>query len=132
MLTKKEQMKRHTKYVSQLTKTLGGLAFYHAPFDIIDKNGNFYEVKCPSDRLGKHKGECRISISEDELKFGEMVFPYTIVIFFNGQRFDIPFRDLRERIIRNKVSKTQYGASSILKRQVTIGKKFLSRYTFPD
>jgi hypothetical protein len=109
-------------------KTLSGFAFYHAPFDIIDKSGHFYEVKCPSDRLGKHKGECRISISEDELKFGEMGFPYTIMIIFNGQRFDIPFKDLRERIIRNKVSETQYGTSLILKRQVTIGKKFLSKY----
>jgi hypothetical protein len=72
MLTKREQMKRHTPYVSRLTKTVSGFAFYHAPFDIIDKSGHFYEVKCPSDRLGKHEGECRISISEDELKFGEM------------------------------------------------------------
>jgi len=91
--------------------------------------GNFYEVKCPSDRRGRHKGECLITITEDEQKFGELFSNrFTIIILFNGVKYNIPFSDLKERIMRNRVDRTPLGGTPRVRRQVTLGKSFLKKY----
>ena len=125
-----EQWARHKKTVQEIAKELQGTAFNSAPFDIINIDGTvFYEVKSPSDRKGKHKGECRISISEDERKFGHLMRnQFLILIVFNGTKYSIPFPDLEDRITRNRLNSSSFGGTQRLKRQVTLGKKFLQKY----
>jgi len=121
---------RHKRAVEIFAKSLDGTIFNSAPFDIIGGNGeHFYEVKCPSDRRGRHKGECRITITEDEQKFGELFSNrFTIIILFNGVKYNIPFSDLKERIMRNRVDRTPLGGVPRIRRQVTLGKSFLKKY----
>ena len=82
-----KQWQRHKQAVSKIAEERQGISFNSAPFDIVDKLGLFYEVKTPSDLKGKHKGECRecrITLSDDEKKFGELFKEkYRILILFN-------------------------------------------------
>jgi hypothetical protein len=125
-----EQWARHKQMVQETAKELQGTIFNCAPFDIMNEEGTiFYEVKSPSDRHGKHKGECRISISEDERKFGQVMRNrLVIIIVFNEVKYLIPFPDLEDRITRNRLNSSSFGGTERLKRQVTLGKKFLQKY----
>ena len=125
-----EQWARHKQVVQEIAKEMQGTIFNSAPFDIMTEEGTtFYEVKSPSDRHGKHKGECRISISEDERKFGQLMRnQFVIIIVFSGAKYPIPFPDLEDRIARNRLNSSSFGGTQRLKRQVTLGKKFLQKY----
>jgi hypothetical protein len=121
-----EQWTRHSKTVEVLRTRFNGTAFTKAPFDIMDENNNFYQVKCPNDRKGKHKGECRISVSRDELNFGMLLKgSFIFIVVYDNCEYVIPFSDLEKRILANKPSQTKLGG---MRRQVTLGRKFLSQY----
>lgn len=120
---------RHQIAVKKIQKKVGGVAFRTGPFDIMDKEGNFYEVKCPRKRKGRHLSECRISISDDEYKFGLLNEKLIYFILFDGKEYVVPFNDLRRRIERNRLDSHIWGNVVRLRRQVTLGQKFLSHYT---
>jgi len=121
-----DQWAKHSKAVEILGTRFRGVAFAKAPFDIMDEKSRFYQVKCPNDRKGRHEGECRISISRDELNFGMLLRgKFIFIIVYNNHSYFIPFSDLKKRILANKPSQTKLGG---LRRQVTLGRKFLSQY----
>jgi hypothetical protein len=130
-VTLSELCQKHSKAVEEIAQSLDGVAFNQAPFDIVSKKGNqFYEVKTVSKLKGRHKGECRISITQDELNFAS-IFPdnFTIIILFDTVRFDVPFHDLEERIMHNKTFNSPLGGFQRLHRQITLGKSFLKKYS---
>jgi len=115
---------RHRSAVSEIGKELGGTTFSKAPFDILTDDAKFFEVKCPSPRKGKHSSECRITVSEEERRFGE-IMPLTFIILFKGKRYLIPFATLRNTLLKNRVNRHSFGNVIREDRQITLGKKFL-------
>jgi hypothetical protein len=124
-----EYIKRHREVVNELAKELDGVVFTKAPFDIIDKKLRFFEVKVVRPLTGKHSAECRLNISENEVKFGEIVGDKLIyVIIFKGEKYIIPFNELMSRIKSVKPFKgTLPGTISNVFRPC-LSKKFLAKY----
>ena len=124
-----ERWARHKIAVQKIAEEKRGVVFNSAPFDVIDNDRVFYEVKSPSDRKGKHKGECRLSISEDEIKFGQLFKErFIFVIIFNENKYVVPFIELEKRILRNRSNRHLFGNVIRVGRQITLGKKFLQKY----
>jgi len=124
-----KQWNKHRQQVDRLAEELNGVAFTKAPFDIVDKNHKFYEVKIVNPRSGRHSAECPISISENEVLFGELFEnDLTYVIFFKGNKYIIPFNDLKNRIRGIKPSKSTFHGIVRTKILVSLGKKFLAKY----
>jgi hypothetical protein len=131
-MTLGESWKQHAEGVKKVAQKFGNNAvvFSTSPFDIIDlKTNRFYEVKTASVRKGRHRTECRIHVSRDELKFGSIFGDkLTFVILFDGKRFDIPFSHLQARITRNVEWTSVLGGFKRIHHNVTLGKSFLARY----
>jgi hypothetical protein len=62
---------RHNTILNRLNQTLNGKVFHRAPFDFATNNGEFYEIKVTSWR--KDRSNCRFRLTEEELKFMEIV-----------------------------------------------------------
>ena len=124
-----EQWLRHKNAVAKIAEKKQGISFNSAPFDIVDCDGIFYEVKTPSDLKGKHKGECRLTLSEDEKKFGDLFGDkFIVIIIFNEVTYSVPFSELEQRISRNRLKIHIFGGTERRQRQITLGKKFLQKY----
>jgi hypothetical protein len=125
-----KQNRRHRNAVEKINGVVDGVIFHIAPFDIVSKDGRvFYEIKCLSKRVGRHRHECHIPISENERKFGDIFKNnYVFIIFFKRRIYVIPFIDMCDRINRNKISVSHLNGSKRLKRIITLGKRFMSGY----
>ena len=80
-MTISERFEEHQKAVERIRRELDGTSFSRAPFDLVDKKSQFYEVKVVGQRKGRHYDECRFSISEDEIKFGQ-IFDLVFILLF--------------------------------------------------
>lgn len=124
-----QQYARHKLAVAKLAEELNGVTFTKAPFDIIDRNRHFYEVKCVGELKKRHSNECHVSISENELAFGDLFGnEMTYVIIFKANRYFIPFDDLKKIIKRyTPIQSNLWGIPRVI-RVITLGKTFLAKY----
>lgn len=122
----------HHRYVKLLNDEIGSLILIRSPFDIIFQPGKtltFYEVKCAAEMNGRHRSECRITFSDDEIKFGALVGnALRVIIFFKNKRYDIPFDKLLERINKVKTRYHEFGGSVVGHRRICLTLKFLTPY----
>jgi hypothetical protein len=124
-----EQYNKHRKMVEKVANELRGIMFTKAPFDIIDERKQFYEIKVVGARKGRHSSECRINVSENELKFGEIFGDkLTYIIFFKENKYIIPFKDLEQRIKANKPTKSALKGALKVTFQPCLSQKFLSKF----
>jgi len=119
----------HRKKVDELAKEFNGVAFTKAPFDIIDDKRKFYEVKVVNPRSGRHSAECPIAVSENEVLFGE-IFGDSLfyVVFFKGNKYVIPFNDVKLRLRNIKPNKSTLHGTIRTKFLLSLSKKFLSKF----
>lgn len=124
-----EDWNTHRVVVDKLAEELGGIAFTKAPFDIVDKEKQFYEVKTVRPRTGRHSSECSVHISENEIKFGEIFEEeLTYIILFKGNKYNIPFKDLKRKIGNAKPYKSNLFGTWRTYVLLYLSKKFLSKY----
>ena len=124
-----EDWNTHRVAVDKLAEELGGVAFTKAPFDIVDKEKRFYEVKTVRPRTGRHSSECSVHISENEIKFGEIFEEgLTYIILFKGNKYTIPFKDLKRKIEKAKPYKSNLFGTWRTYVLLCLSKKFLNEY----
>jgi hypothetical protein len=102
-----------------------------APFDLISlqKPVKFYEIKTSMARPINGRTPCNCYFSESEILFANVILEeYIVTIIWEGDRYDIPYVDIKDRL--KNLAWSGGGKYGRWKR-LSLARKFLKNYLVP-
>jgi hypothetical protein len=116
----------HNVLVQEVLHQYGGVFFARAPFDVIDSEGRFIEVKKMKTR--KNHGGYQIHLSKEQMLFGlqKRLFLY---LAWDNERSLVPLGTcLKRRLARIKMSTQQRPNLTRRFKELAISKRILTEH----